>query len=65
MARPTRASQAKRNRERNNQERQQEKREKRAMRTEQKKTREEHLAEGIDPDLVGIIPGPQPQADEA
>ncbi|OFZ81707.1 MAG: hypothetical protein A2583_12265 [Bdellovibrionales bacterium RIFOXYD1_FULL_53_11] len=59
MSKPSRATQAKRTRERSRQERQQEKLEKRAQRKELKKTRAEWLAEGIDPDLMDIVPGPQ------
>jgi len=55
---------AKRNRERANQERQQEKRERRAQRGETKKERDRSLEDGVDPDLIGIFPGPQPQLDE-
>jgi hypothetical protein len=63
MAKPSRATQAKRNRERSRQERQQEKQEKRVTRIEQKKERERYLADGIDPDLAEIVPGPQPLPD--
>lgn len=62
MARSSQATQAKRKRERDQQERQQEKRAERAIRKEQKKL---DLPAGSDedPDLAGIIPGPQPPAD--
>ncbi len=61
MATP-RATQGKRNRERAQKEKQQEKQEKRALRKEQKKGQNELLDDdGIDPDLIGIIPGPQAQ----
>lgn len=61
MGRPNQATKAKRERERAQQERQQEKQEKRAQRNEAKKDRE-HLAQnGVDPDLEGIVPGPQPE----
>ena len=60
MAKPNKATQAKRNRERSRQEYQQGKSEKRAIRTELKKDRERLVSDGIDPDLVGIFPGPQP-----
>ena len=60
MGRPGPATQAKRNRERSKQERQQEKEQKRQLRKEQKKEREHLAADGSDPDLAGIFPGPQP-----
>jgi hypothetical protein len=64
MARPNQATKAKRDRERMRQERQQEKQEKRAQRSELKREREFLAADGVDPDLVGIVPGPQPLRDE-
>lgn len=60
MARPNQAARTKRDRERSRQERQQEKVEKRAQRSETKKDRDRLTADGIDPDLAGIVPGPQP-----
>jgi hypothetical protein len=60
MGRPGQATQAKRNRERSKQERQQEKQEKRSVRKENKKERDRLHSEGYDPDLEGIVPGPQP-----
>jgi hypothetical protein len=61
MAKPSRATQAKRERERSKQEKQAEKRELRAMRKEADSQRtEEALLSGEDPDLIGIYPGPQP-----
>lgn len=61
MAKPSGATQAKRSRERNRQEKQQEKRVERAIRKEQKKTSmEDGSMADVDPDLIGIIPGPQP-----
>lgn len=60
MAKPGPATQAKRNRERARTERKQEKNEKFGERKELKKEREKLIAEGIDPDLHGIVPGPQP-----
>lgn len=60
MGKPSRATQAKRNRERSLQERKQEKQEQRAFRKEMKKNRAESLEAGVDPDLLGIVPGPQP-----
>lgn len=63
MGKPGPATQAKRNRERSKQERKQEKREKRTLRNELKKERDQLLIDGVDPDLVGIRPGPQPLAD--
>jgi hypothetical protein len=60
MGRSGPATQAKRNRERSKQERIQEKEEKRLLRKEQRKERDRVTADGHDPDLAGIIPGPQP-----
>jgi len=61
MARPGPASQAKRARERAKQERRKAKEEKRAMRKEQKAQRStERRNAREDPDLAGIVPGPQP-----
>ena len=64
MAKPTRATQKKRERERNQKERQQGKHEQRAIRKDTRADRVESLEAGIDPDLVGIYPGPQKTADE-
>lgn len=64
MAKPTRATQAKRQRERAQKENQQAKQQRREVRAEEKKTRASQLAEGIDPDLVGIYPGPQTRESE-
>jgi len=60
MARPNQAAKSKRDRERSRQEWQQHKQEKKAQRSESRKDRERLVSEGIDPDLAGIIPGPQP-----
>jgi hypothetical protein len=60
MARSNQATQAKRQRERSRVERNQEKQEKRALRSDQKKDRDQSMQDGIDPDLIGIVPGPQP-----
>jgi len=65
MGRPGPASQAKRQRERMKGERHQEKEERREQRKEQKKERERLIAEGRDPDLDGIVPGPQPETLQA
>ena len=59
MGRPNQATKAKRDRERLRQERQQEKVEKRAQRNETKKERNQLIEDGLDPDLAGIVPGPQ------
>ncbi len=59
MGRPGPASQAKRSRERMKQERHQEKEQKRELRKEQRKERDRLISEGKDPDLDGIVPGPQ------
>jgi hypothetical protein len=59
MAKPGRASQAKRGREKAKQEKRKEKLERRAVRKQEKT--ESSRPEGIeDPDLAGIVPGPQP-----
>jgi hypothetical protein len=60
MGRPNQSTKAKRDRERLRQERQQEKVEKRAQRSEIKKERNQMIEDGADPDLAGIVPGPQP-----
>ncbi len=60
MGKPNQATKAKRERERSRQEWQQEKLEKRALRGEYKKDRDRLIAEGVDPDLEGIVAGPQP-----
>jgi hypothetical protein len=64
IAKPNKATQAKRNRERSRQEWQQIKEEKKALRGDSKKEREDLIAQGLDPDLVGIYPGPQPVRDD-
>ena len=64
MAQPTRATQAKRNRERAQKERAQEKLMDRGMRKEAKKERAAKIEAGVDPDLIGIVPGPQPPLEE-
>ena len=63
MGKPGPTTQAKRNRERSRQGRQQEKEEKRILRKQLKKEREMSAVEGVDPDLEGIRPGPQPLID--
>ncbi len=64
MAKPNQATKAKRDRERARQEHQQEKQLKRGQRGDQKLERARLIAEGIDPDLEGIVAGPQPPYDE-
>jgi hypothetical protein len=59
MGKPSRATQEKRNRERAQKERQQDKEEKRALRGNSREDRSAARAQGLDPDLVGIFPGPQ------
>ncbi len=59
MGRPNQAARTKRERERNRQERRVEKEEKRAQRGELKKERDRLAEDGVDPDLVGIVAGPQ------
>ena len=54
----------KRQKERQRQERREEKAVTRVARREEKKTRTDNLAPGEDPDLVGLVMGPQPRLDE-
>lgn len=60
MAKSTGMTQAKRNRERARLDKQEEKRVERAIRKEQRKERATRPDSVEDPDLVGIVPGPQP-----
>jgi hypothetical protein len=53
----------KRQKEAARREHQQDKLERRALRKKEKGGRED-LAPGEDPDLIGIVPGPQPQLEE-
>jgi hypothetical protein len=64
MAMNQRPSINKRNREQALRERAQEKDERRAERAIRKKSRGQ-LADGEDPDIAGIVPGPQPKSDES
>ena len=65
MASTSRATQEKKRRERDKQDRRAEKDRDRLERKEIKKTRDENLLPGQDPDLIGIYPGPQaPMEDE-
>jgi hypothetical protein len=65
MGRPSRATQEKRNRERAQKEKQQEKAGLRAARKEARAARSENdHPGGVDPDLLGIFPGPQPRSDD-
>lgn len=65
MARRGPASFAKRQREVAKQEKAQAKREERAARKAEKGQRgDEDIPPGVDPDLIGIKPGPQPPRDE-
>ncbi len=66
MAKSSRPSQEKRNRERSQKERQLIKQEQRTIRKQERTDRAAKLPDGVDPDLVGIVPGPQrlPDADE-
>ncbi len=59
----TRPSVNKRNREQARRDRQAEKAARRSERATQRKERAD-LAPGEDPDLIGIVPGPQPTPDE-
>jgi hypothetical protein len=63
MAMNQRPSINKRNREQALRERAQEKNQRREDRAQRKKNRGE-LGEGDDPDIAGIVPGPQPKSDE-
>jgi hypothetical protein len=54
----------KRQREALKQEQQREKAEKRARRKAERETRQSDTL-GEDPDLIGIVPGPQPSAEDA
>jgi hypothetical protein len=63
MAMNQRPSINKRNREQALRERAQEKNERRADRAMRKKNRSLH-ADGEDPDIAGIVPGPQPKLSE-
>ena len=60
MANRTKVTQQKRARERAKQERQQEKTRRREEAKSRKATGPQH-AEGEDPDIAGIVPGPQPR----
>jgi hypothetical protein len=64
MAKPGRITQDKRNRERAQRDRRLEKEADRAVRKEARKERALVREDGIDPDLIGIVPGPQPLRDE-
>lgn len=64
IAQPNKATQTKRNRERSKREWQQAKEEKRALRGKDKEDREALIQSGVDPDLVGIVAGPQPPSDD-
>lgn len=65
MTKPNQAARTKRDRERSRQEYQQEKKEKRASRSELNKAeRDRMIANGIDPDIAGIMPGPQPSEND-
>ncbi len=65
MATTPKATQTKRLRERARQENQESKHEKRDARKERRKERElsKDSGLGVDPDLAGIVPGPQPIPD--
>ena len=64
MANTSGPTQEKRRRERARQEMKAEKDRDRAIRKEQKKLRDESLLPGEDPDLAGIIAGPQERIEE-
>ncbi|MGZ3427726.1 MAG: hypothetical protein ACXVCV_13805, partial [Polyangia bacterium] len=63
MAMTGRPSINKRNREQAKREKQQEKAARRQARAADRHTRP-GLADGADPDIAGIVPGPQPRVDE-
>ena len=54
----------KRNREQAKRDKQQEKAARRAERAAERRNRGDAAADGEDPDIAGIIPGPQPRNDE-
>jgi hypothetical protein len=60
MAKPTRATQAKRERERSKIEKREEKALERAQKKEQRGQETGGVESDEDPDLAGIVPGPQP-----
>jgi len=60
VAPPSRPSAAKRQKERARQEKQKEKAERRAQRLADKEKKGEGGPAGEDPDIAGIVPGPQP-----
>ncbi len=60
MAKPTRATQAKRNRELSKLDKRREKEEKRAQKKRDDKTGSPTGQSEEDPDIAGIVPGPQP-----
>lgn len=60
MANRTKVTQQKRARERAKQERQQEKTRRREEAKSRKANAQQHTDSGEDPDIAGIIPGPQP-----
>ena len=60
VAKPGRATQAKRQREKARQEKRKEKLERRALRKEEKGNKPRDPDGVVDPDLEGIVPGPQP-----
>ncbi len=61
MGKPSRATQEKRKRELSKRERHQVKVEQRAQRKEERAVRDAKVQSGVDPDLEGIVAGPQPQ----
>ncbi len=65
MGKPGRATQEKRGRERAQKERQQEKEGERAVRKGARAERIASLPPGVDPDLIGIFPGPQPKEEDS
>jgi hypothetical protein len=64
LANTGRPSITKRNREQAKRENQNLKAERRAARAAEKRTRAASAADGEDPDLAGIVPGPQPPREE-
>lgn len=55
---------SKRQREREKQEKRKLKLEKRAQRKEEKANRQTSTETGVDPDIAGIVPGPQPPLED-
>ena len=64
MGQPNRATHEKRRRERAQKDRQVQKEESRLTRKDTRAERAASVEAGVDPDLIGIFPGPQPVLEE-